>query len=269
MFKVFQKSLFWGLLSFVSISTSLAAQFEIKPSSLHFNSRASFEKSVGGNYFGEVSLEQLIGTSAIQMLEGKEYTSLQIDGALMGNNEGSISIQFYPQGPTSTALVHRNMRSVEFTNLNYNIHRNSLRIARVYFSSIFYVEKIIVRFEDRQVPAPEYSYQKNINRTLNYGEALTVGYWGVPELQGCAVKKFAVFVGSPVGVVDYSFLFNFGSSPQYRAPYARAHLNTRSAWEIAAPVGGVLGVTTPYDSFIIEATAGPLHVQHVVITCRR
>lgn len=269
MFKVILKALALGLLSFFSMSTSFAAHFEIKPSSLALDSRASFEKAVGGNYFGEVSLEQLIGSSAIQMLEGKEYTSLQIDGALMGNNEGTVSIQFFPQGPAQTVQINRNMHSVEFNNLNSNIHRNSLRWARVYFSSIFYVEKIIIRFEDRQVPVPEYSYQKNINRTLNYGEALTVGYWGVPELQGCAVKKFAVFVGSPVGVVDYSFLFNFGSSPQYRAPYARAYLNTRSAWEIAAPVGGVLGVTTPYDSFIIEATAGPLHVQHVVITCRR
>lgn len=269
MSKIIQKVFVFGLLSFITLPATYATQMEIQPKSVSLDSRASFEKAVGGDYFGDVSLEQLIGASSIQMLEGKEYTSLQIDGALMGHSEGSVSIQFFPQGPTHTVQIDRSSRNIEFNNLNSYVHRNSLRLARVYFSSVFYVEKVIIRFEDRQPPIPEYSYQQNINRTLNFGEILTVGYWGVPELQGCAVKKFAVFVGSPVGIVDYAFMFNFGSSPRYRAPYARAYLNTRSAWEIAGPVGGILGVTTPYDSFSIEATAGPLHVQHVVVTCRR
>ncbi len=269
MFKRIQKVFVFVFLSLITVSAAFASQIDVQVKSVSFDSSASFEKAVGGNYFGDVSLEQMIGASAIQMLEGKEYTSVQIDGALMGNNEGSVSIQFFPQGPTQTVQINRNSRNIEFNNLNSYVHRNSLRFARVYFSSIFYVEKVIIRLEDRQPPVPEYSYQKNINRTLNFGEILTVGYWGIPELQGCAVKKFAVFVGSPVGIVDYAFMFNFGSSPQYRAPYARAFLNTRSAWEIAAPVGGILGVTTPYDSFSVEATAGPIHVQHVVITCRR
>lgn len=269
MFGFIEKVLILVILSLMVLPASFATQMEIKPNSFEVDSRASFEKVVNGSYFGGVSLEQLIGPSAVQMLEGKEYTEIQIDGTLTGSHAASVSIQFFPQGPVSVVQINPDSHSIHFNNLSSAVHRNSLRFSRVHFSSSFYVEKMIIRFDDYSFPNPEYSYRKDIYRNLNYGETLTIGYWGIPELQRCALKKFAVFVSSPIGIVDYSFLFNFGSTPQVSSPYARAFLNTRSAWEIAGTAGGILGVTTPYDSFSIVATSGPIHVQQVLITCRR
>lgn len=265
------KSAFFVLSLCFGLNTFAAAQVSRPVDSQAQQYR--YEKTVNAVYSGNVSFRTILGDSDLKRLDGYNYSSIEIYGSPSVPADGSIQMQFYPQGLSVVNWFNAQTKSVVFNNLTPDLHHNTLAQGGFYFSAAFAVQRVVFTFTAASAPTPPPNpgvlvFTKKLNLQLARNQQYTDTF-NDSRIQGCQMVEWQFDVVPAAGQRHSNYLFEFtsGNTRNQLGTVFSNPMDTRNAWAISYPDNSIMGGYGLYDYFRFAATDQAVILKEVSLKC--
>jgi hypothetical protein len=232
-----------------------------------------YEKTVNAVYTANVSFRALLGESDFKRLDGYNYSSIEIYGYPTAPVEGSIQMQFYPQGLAVVNWFNAQTRNVNFNNLTPDIHHNTLAQGGLYFSSSFVVERVVFTFTQASAPVPPPNpavliFTKKVNMQISRGQQYLDSF-NDSRIQGCKMVEWQFDV-LPLGQRHSNYVFEFtsGNTKNTLGTVYSDLFDTHNAWALSNEDYSSMGSYGIYDYFKFRATDQDIFLKEVSLKCK-